>query len=92
MPNLYQNQIPKNNENSFFNYLIFQNFYCHPITIKQFNGKKPADFKDGRHWKSILKNFTFMQNPHYESDAQNRYITGFKLVSCKNTKEKQMLF
>jgi hypothetical protein len=71
----------KDNETSYFNYLIFQNFYCHQITIKQFTGKNPADRKDDKQWKSILKNYTLMQNPHYESDAQNWHIIGVELVS-----------
>lgn len=74
----------KENETSHFNYLIFQNFYCHQITIKQFTGKNPADRKDDKNWKSILKNYTLMQNPHYESDAQNWHIIGVELVSFKN--------
>ena len=27
-------EFKKDNETSYFNYLIFQNFYCHQITIK----------------------------------------------------------
>lgn len=71
----------KDNETSYFNYLIFQNFYCHQITVKQFTGKNAADRKDEKNWKSVLKNYTLMKNPHYETDAQNSHIVGVDLVS-----------
>ena len=44
-------------------------------------GKNAADRKDDKNWKSILKNYTLMQNPHYESDAQNWHIIGVESVS-----------
>jgi hypothetical protein len=59
----------KETETAYFSYLIFQNFYCHQITIKQFTGKTASDRKDDKNWKSILKNYTLMENPHFETDA-----------------------
>jgi len=34
-------------------------------------------------WKTVLKNYTLMQNPHYETDAQNWHIIGTELFSNK---------
>lgn len=62
-------EFKKELETTYFNYLIFQNFYCHQITVKQFMGKNPNDRKDDKNWKTILKNYNLMQNPHFESDA-----------------------
>jgi hypothetical protein len=59
----------KDNETSYFSYLIFQNYYCHQISIKQFTGKNSSDKKDDKNWKTVLKNYTLMENPHYETDA-----------------------
>ena len=44
-------------------------------------GKNPNDRKDDKNWKTILKNYNLMQNPHFESDAQNWHIIGTELVS-----------
>ena len=71
----------KETETAYFSYLIFQNFYCHQITIKQFTGKNPNDRKDEKNWKTIVKNYTLMENPHFETDAQNWHIIGSELVS-----------
>ena len=71
----------KDAETAYFSYLIFQNFYCHQITIKQFTGKIANDRKDEKNWKTILKNYTLMENPHFETDAQNWHIIGTELVS-----------
>ena len=75
-------EFKKEIETTFFSYLVFQNFYCHQITIKQFCGKSSNDMKDDKMWRTILKNYTLMQNPHYETDAQNWHIIGTELVSC----------
>ena len=72
----------KDNETAYFSYLIFQNFYCHQISIKQFVGKNAADRKDEKSWKTILKNYTLLENPHFETDAQNWHIIGTELVSA----------
>ncbi len=32
-------------------------------------GKNSNERKDNKQWKTILKNYTLMQNPHYETDA-----------------------
>ena len=37
--------------------------------------------KDERNWTSVLKNYTLMQDAHYENDAQNWHIIGIELVS-----------
>jgi hypothetical protein len=71
----------KDQEATYFSYLIFQNFYAHQITIKQFSGKSSTDRKDEANWKTVLKSYTLMQNPHFESDAQNWHIIGTELVS-----------
>ena len=70
----------KDTETAYFSYIIFQNFYCHQITIKQFAGKNASDRKDEKNWKTILKNYTLMENPHYETDAQNWHIIGTELA------------
>ena len=44
-------------------------------------GKNPNDRKDEKNWKTILKNYTLMQNAHFETDAQNWHIIGAELVS-----------
>jgi hypothetical protein len=49
--------------------------------VKQFTGKNASDRKDEKNWKTILKNYTLMENPHYETDAQNWHIIGTELVS-----------
>ena len=71
----------KDSETSYFSYFIFQNYFCHQITIKQLVGK---DKKDDKNWKTVLKNYTLMENPHFESDAQNWHIIGTELVSLNN--------
>ena len=71
----------KDSETSYFSYFIFQNYFCHQITIKQFVGKNASDKKDDKNWKTVLKNYTLMENPHFESDAQNWHIIGTELVS-----------
>ena len=74
----------KENETSYFSYLCFQNYYCHQITIKYFTGKAGGDRKDEKQWKTLLKNYTLMKNPHFESDAQSWHIIGTELVSNDN--------
>lgn len=76
----------KDNETPYFSYLVFQNFYCHQITIKQYVGKQ-ADRKDEKNWRTILKNFNLMSNPHFETDAQNGHIVGAELVSKSNNND-----
>ena len=49
--------------------------------MKQFTGKNASDRKDEKNWKTILKNYSLMENPHYETDAQNWHIIGTELVS-----------
>ena len=76
----------KDNEVTFFSYITLQNFYTHAITIKQFiaptNSQNPREeMKDERNWTSVLKNYTLMQDAHYENDAQNWHIIGIELVS-----------
>jgi hypothetical protein len=73
----------KDSETTFFSYLIFQNYYCHQITVKQFTGKNSTDKKDEKNWKTVLKNYTLMENPHYETDAQNWHIIGTELFNQK---------
>ena len=76
----------KENEVAFFSYLTLQNFYTYAITIKQFiapsSGSNPReDMQDEKNWVSVLKNYTLMQDAHYENDAQNWHIIGVELVS-----------
>ena len=72
---------------SFFSYITLQNFYTHAITVKQFitpagSSNVKEEMKDDKNWVSILKNYTLMQNAHYENDAQNWHIVGVELVSA----------
>ena len=76
----------KDNEISFFSYLTLQNFYTHAITIKQFvapanSNNVREDMQEEKNWVSVLKNYTLMQDAHYENDAQNWHIIGAELVS-----------
>jgi len=50
----------KDQETPYFSYLIFQNFYTHQVTIKQFTGKSANDRKDDSNWKTVLKSYTLM--------------------------------
>ena len=50
---------------------MFQNFYTYSITIRQLFGEKGA--KDAK-WKTVLRNYKLMKNPHFEGDAQNWHI------------------
>ena len=64
----------KDNEISFFSYLTLQNFYTHAITIKQFisppgSNNAREDMQEEKNWVSVLKNYTLMQDAHYENDA-----------------------
>lgn len=77
----------KENESSFFSYLVFQNFYTAQITIKQFNVNAPGDIKEAKkedkNWLTILKNYHLMRNAHFETDAQNWHIIGSELFNSK---------
>ncbi len=44
-------------------------------------GKNSNERKDNKQWKTILKNYTLMQNPHFETDAQNWHIIGTELFN-----------
>ena len=57
---------------SYLNYIGFKNFYTHSITIKQLNNDK---------WKSIIRNYKLMKNPHYEGDAQNWHLLKMNTVT-----------
>ena len=39
------------------------------IMSQQYVGKSSGDRKDDKNWKTILKNYNLMQNPHFETDA-----------------------
>ena len=56
---------------TYLSYIMFQNFYTYSITIRQLFGEKGA--KDAK-WKTVLRNYKLMKNPHFEGDAQNWHI------------------
>ncbi|CAM9153738.1 unnamed protein product [Ectocarpus sp. 4 AP-2014] len=59
--------------------LVFRNFYCSHITIKQrrqrFDTATAADCgKDGDPWLTILRDRPLMEDPHHEDDAQYWHV------------------
>lgn len=62
-----------------FDAIVFRNFYCSHITIKQrrqrFDTATAADCgKDGDPWLTILRDRPLMEDPHHEDDAQYWHV------------------
>lgn len=55
----------------YLSHIMFQNFYTYAITIKQ---AFPEETKPGKKWRTVLRNYKLMKNPHFEGDAQNWHL------------------
>eukprot|EP00831_Metopus_contortus_P026400 TRINITY_DN22481_c0_g1_i1.p1 TRINITY_DN22481_c0_g1~~TRINITY_DN22481_c0_g1_i1.p1 ORF type:complete len:204 (-),score=28.94 TRINITY_DN22481_c0_g1_i1:66-677(-) len=56
----------------FLSYIVFQNFYTYSITVKQ--GFLASETSSTYTWKTVLRNYKLMKNPHFEGDAQDWHI------------------
>lgn len=56
--------------------IVFRNFYCSHITIKQRRklGQATGGEVDDNPWVTVLRDRPLMEDPHYEDDAQYWHV------------------